>query len=66
MLSVIMPAYHEEVMIKKAVSVISSILADASISRKLPYADDGSKNVTVTKITALSSSNPVIHVIYSS
>lgn len=43
MLSVIMPAYHEEVMIKKTVSVISSILADAGISHELPYADDGSK-----------------------
>lgn len=66
MLSVIMPAYHEEAMIKKTVSVINSILADAGISHELPYADDGSKNATVTKITALSSSNPVIHVIYSS
>lgn len=43
MLSVIMPAYHEEAMIKKTVSVISSILADASISRELPYANDGLK-----------------------
>ena len=46
MLSVIIPAYNEEQMIPKTVSVIDSILCDADIDHELLFVNDGSKDKT--------------------
>lgn len=66
MLSVIIPAYNEEAMIEKATSVISGILANADIPCELLFVDDGSKDKTWTKITAVSSINPVVRGVHFS
>lgn len=66
MLSVIIPAYNEEAMIEKTASVISKILTDSGISCELLFVDDGSNDKTWTKITAVSSINPVVRGIHFS
>ncbi len=50
MLSVIIPAYNEEQMIPKTVSVIDSILCDTDIDHELLFVNDGSKDSTWDKI----------------
>ena len=46
MLSVIIPAYNEEAMLKKAASVIGKLLSDGGIDHELIFVDDGSKDRT--------------------
>ena len=46
LLSVILPAYNEELMLAKAAEVISEILRDAGIGYELVFVDDGSKDGT--------------------
>lgn len=65
-LSVIIPAYNEEAMIEKTASVIGGILADAAIPCELLFIDDGSKDKTWTKITAVSAINPVVRGVHFS
>lgn len=50
LLSVILPAYNEELMLAKAAEVISGILRDAEISYELVFVDDGSKDGTWRQI----------------
>lgn len=57
MLSVIIPAYNEEQMIPKTVSVIDSILCDACIDHELLFVNDGSKDSTWDKIEEAASGN---------
>lgn len=57
MLSVIIPAYNEELMIEKTASVIGSILTCADIEHELIFVDDGSKDKTWDKIVDTSSQN---------
>lgn len=66
MISVIIPAYNEEAMVEKAASVISEILKNADIPCELLLIDDGSKDKTWTKITAISTTNPVVRGIHFS
>lgn len=66
MLSVIIPSYNEEVMIEKAASVISGVLANADIPCELIFIDDGSKDKTWAKIAAISSINPAVRGIHFS
>ena len=66
MLSVVIPAYNEEVMIEKAASVISGILTDAAILHELIFVDDGSKDATWEKIQLVSGSLPVVRGIHFS
>lgn len=66
LLSVIIPAYNEDAMIEKTASVIDGILVDASIPCELLFVDDGSKYKTWTKITAISSINPVVRGVHFS
>lgn len=66
MLSVIIPAYNEEAMIEKTASVISEILINAAIPCELLFVDDGSKDKTWAKVTAVSSINPVVRGIHFS
>ena len=50
MLSVVLPAYNEEKMIKKAASVIGSILQKEKIAYELVFVDDGSADHTWQEI----------------
>ena len=66
MLSVIIPAYNEEAMIEKAASVIGKLLVAAGISCELIFVDDGSRDKTWEKITAISAVNSDIRGIHFS
>ncbi len=57
MLSVIIPAYNEEQMIPKTVSVIDGILCDAGIDHELLFVNDGSKDNTWNEIEKAASGN---------
>ena len=54
MLSVIIPAYNEELSIERAYFTISGILNNANIDNELIFIDDGSSDSTYDKIKALS------------
>ena len=54
MLSVIVPAYNEELMIEKAYFTISDILKSEDIENEIIFIDDGSSDHTYEKIKALS------------
>lgn len=58
MISVIIPAYNEEPMVEKAAVAIQAVLAEASIPCELIFVDDGSRDNTWAKITAVSQANP--------
>ena len=53
MLSVIIPAYNEELSIDRAYYTISKILEEAHIDNELIFIDDGSSDATYDKIKAL-------------
>ena len=54
MLSVILPAYNEELMISKAAQVISEILDTENIKNEIIFVDDGSSDKTWEKIESIS------------
>ncbi len=54
MLSVIIPAYNEELSIDRAYYTISAILKDANIENEIIFIDDGSTDSTYEKIKVLS------------
>ena len=58
MLSVILPAYNEEKMIRKTAQVISSILENKAIPYELVFVNDGSKDHTWSEIEKIASDNP--------
>lgn len=58
MISVIIPAYNEEPMVEKTAVAIQAVLAEASIPCELIFVDDGSRDNTWAKITAVSQANP--------
>ncbi len=60
MLSVVIPAYNEEAMIKKTASVIGSILKDAHIDYELLFVNDGSKDKTWSEILEASKTDPKV------
>lgn len=66
MLSVIIPAYNEELMIEKTASVIGNVLTCADIEHELVFVDDGSKDKTWDKIVGASSQNPRIRGVHFS
>ena len=53
MLSVIIPAYNEELMIEKAYFTISDILKNADIENEIIFVDDGSSDNTYERIKTL-------------
>lgn len=59
LLSVIIPAYNEEKMVKKAADVIGKLLSDNNIEYELIFVNDGSKDATreVLRETAMSNKN---------
>ena len=54
MLSVIIPAYNEEMCIKRAYNAIYSLLADNNIESEFIFVDDGSQDQTYQRISELS------------
>lgn len=54
MLSVILPSYNEELMIRKAAQTVSGILSEAGIPFELIFVDDGSKDKTWKMIQEVS------------
>lgn len=66
MLSVIIPAYNEELMIEKAALVIGNVLTGADIEHELIFVDDGSKDKTWNKIVDASSQNSHIRGVHFS
>ena len=54
MLSVIIPAYNEELSVETAYDTISDILKKADIDNEIVFVDDGSSDGTYEKIKALS------------
>ena len=53
MLSVILPAYNEELSVERAYHTISKILKDASIDNEIIFIDDGSSDATYDKISEM-------------
>lgn len=54
MISVIIPAYNEEVMIERTVAAIDGILKNAAIPHELLFVNDGSRDATWDKIKQVS------------
>ena len=54
MISVIIPAYNEEIMIERTVAAIDGILKTAGISHELLFVNDGSRDATWDKIKQVS------------
>lgn len=57
-LSVIIPAYNEQDMIEKTFLTVKSILDNAQISFELLFIDDGSKDMTYSRIQELTQQYP--------
>ena len=60
MLSVIIPAYNEELSIERAYYTISGILKNAVIDNEIIFIDDGSSDSTYEKIQSLAEREPNI------
>ena len=61
MLSVIIPAYNEELSIERAYYTISEILEKAQIDNEIIFIDDGSTDTTYEKIKNLADKEKSIH-----
>lgn len=61
MLSVIVPAYNEELSVERAYYTISEILQNAGIDNEIIFVDDGSADKTYEKIKALAETEKNIH-----
>ena len=59
-LSVVLPAYNEELMVGKTCRVLREVLENAGISYELVLVDDGSKDRTWDEITKAGEGNPNI------
>ena len=60
LLSVVIPAYHEEAMIEKTAHTIGTMLAEHGIPYELLFVDDGSRDNTWALIRHLSQQNPAV------
>lgn len=66
MLSVIIPAYNEELMIEKATVTIHQILSDADIEHELWFIDDGSRDKTWERIRMIAEQFSCVHGVHFS
>ena len=60
MLSAVVPAYNEEIMVPRAARVIGQVLRDAEIDYEIVFVNDGSKDGTWEQIEAASRENPAV------
>lgn len=60
MLSVIIPAFNEEILIDKAYKKISDVLSEAAIENELIFIDDGSTDSTYNNIFHLAETQPFV------
>ena len=65
-LSIVLPAYNEEAMLKKAAGTLKLILSGARIDYELVFVDDGSKDATWRKIEEAAEIDPCVHGIHFS
>ncbi len=61
MLSVIIPAYNEELNVEKTAETVLSLLKNEGIDCELLFVDDGSKDKTFEKICKCASENPEVN-----
>ena len=66
LLSVVIPAYNEEIMLPRAVQVLGDLLAGNRIEYELIFVDDGSKDSTWTQIEKAAAADTHIHGIHFS
>ncbi len=66
LLSVVIPAYNEEQMIEKAISVIGSVLQGAEIPHELIFVDDGSSDTTWRRLSDAARRDSHVHGIHFS
>ncbi len=66
MLSVIIPAYNEELSVERAYKTIHSLLAEENIENEIIFVDDGSTDSTYEKIKALAETQSCVHGIHFS
>ena len=66
MLSVVIPAYNEDVILPEAVKVVSVLLAEEGIDYELIFVDDGSSDRTWEEICKAHSENEKVHGIHFS
>ena len=66
MLSVIVPAFNEELSIERAYHTISEILLKAEIENEIIFIDDGSTDSTYEKINVGTISKPSIFTMHNS
>lgn len=57
MLSVVIPAYNEEAMLRRAAEAIGGVLTDAGIAHELVFVDDGSADGTWDALCAVAEEN---------
>ena len=60
MLSAVVPAYNEEIMVPRAARVIGQVLRDAEIDYEIVFVNDGSKDGTWEQIETESRENPAV------
>ncbi len=65
-LSIIVPAYNEEINIRNTAETISNTMHEASIPFELIFVDDGSKDMTWDNINKISQEMPFVHGIHFS
>ncbi len=63
MLSVIIPAYNEEAMLRKAAETISDLLTYEGIGYEMIFVNDGSRDNTQNILEQITAENPHIHYI---
>lgn len=61
MLSVIIPAYNEELSVERAYRTISKILKEANIDNEILFIDDGSSDLTFEKIRNMAEKEAGLH-----
>ncbi len=65
-LSVVLPAFNEEAMLKKTAETLKKVLETADIDYELVFVDDGSKDRTWQEIEEEAENNPCVHGVHFS
>ena len=65
-LSIVLPAYNEEAMLKKTADTLRTLLVGEHINYELVFVDDGSKDATWRSIEEAAQTDPCVHGIHFS